>query len=371
MEPVMDLRPLSTHSYINEPVALATAWSTANHDKKMRARDAAEFLGVSECELVATQIGSAATRLNQDWVSILQRVKSLGRVMALTRNYAVVHERKGVYLDASATGHMGLVLGDDIDLRLFFSQWQHGYALTEIDGDTTKRSIQFFDDAGDAVHKIFLQPESDADEFEMIVEQFRANNQAAGERVCVRKPPLKVVSTAAVDVDAFRVAWANLQDTHEFFGLLKKFAVARTDAFRLADPQFVQQVGLTAAKDMLDAASVKKAEIMCFVGNVGCIQIHTGEVSNIKVMGPWLNVLDADFNLHLRQDMLHEAWVVKKPTADGIVTSLELFDRDGVQLAQFFGRRKPGKPERADWREIIQTISATCATPQAQQLVAA
>ena len=367
----MSLSPLSTHTYINDPVALAAALTTANHDKKMRVRDAAEFLGVSECELVATQVGSVATRLNQDWVSILQRVKSIGRVLALTRNYAVVHERKGVYLDASATGHMGLVLGDDIDLRLFFSQWQYGYALTEIDGDTTKRSIQFFDGAGDAVHKIFLQPESAADEFDMVVEQFRADDQAPGQRVHARKAPLKMVVNTAIDVDAFRAAWANMQDTHEFFGLLKKFAVARTDAFRLADPMFVEQVSVMAAKNMLEAASARQAEIMCFVGNVGCIQIHTGPVNNIKVMGPWLNVLDADFNLHLRQDMLAEAWVVKKPTADGIVTSLELFDRDGIQLAQFFGKRKPGNPERQDWREIIESIVANASIAQVESRVAA
>ncbi len=367
----MELRALSTHPYTNDSALLAATWATVNQDKKMRARDAAEFLGVSECELVATQIGSITTRLNADWVSILQRVKSIGRVMALTRNYAVVHERKGIYLDASAMGHMGLVLGDDIDLRLFFSQWQHGYALTEIDGDTSKRSIQFFDDAGDAVHKIFLQPESDADEFDLVVEQFRADDQTPGQRVHVRKETLKTVVNKGVDVDAFRTAWANLQDTHEFFGLLKKFAVARTDAFRLAEPQYVQQVELSAAKQMLDEAAQKQAEIMCFVGNVGCIQIHTGAVSNIKVMGPWLNVLDADFNLHLRQDMLHEAWVVKKPTVDGIVTSLELFDRDGVQLAQFFGKRKPGKPERDDWRDIIDLIVANSSIAQIESRVAA
>jgi putative hemin transport protein len=358
----MSQRPLSTHPYISAPTDLLDAWKTANQDKKMRARDAAEFLGVSEAELVAAEVGGVATRLQSNWVGILQRVKSIGRVMALTRNYAVVHERKGVYLDASAMGdahQMGLVLGDDIDLRLFFSHWQHGYALTEIDGYTTKRSLQFFDDAGDAVHKIFLQPDSDIDEFEMVVEQFRADNQSSGERVLERKIVPQAVPNTTVDVDAFRLAWANLQDTHEFFGLLNKFAVARTEAFRLADPQFVVPVALSAARETLEAAAKKNADIMCFVGNAGCIQIHTGSVRNIKVMGPWLNVLDPDFNLHLREDMIHEAWVVKKPTADGIVTSLELFNRYGVQLVQFFGKRKPGQPEREDWREIVKSLIAT------------
>jgi putative hemin transport protein len=276
--------------------------------------------------------------------------------MALTRNHAVVHERKGCYKDVSATGPMGLAIGDDIDLRLFFSQWRHGYALVETDGATIKRSLQFFDAAGEAVHKIFLQPESDVDEFDMLVEQFRAANQTAGERVLSKPPCVAVAPDSEIDVDGMRAAWDRMRDTHEFFGLLKKYGVARTQALRLADPEYVTRVATSATKQMLEHAAASGAAIMCFVGNHGCIQIHTGPVANIKVMGPWLNVLDPDFNLHLREDLVHELWIVKKPTSEGIVTSLEVFDRDGLQIAQFFGKRKPGLPEREDWREIVEHL---------------
>ena len=71
----------------------------------------------------------------------------------------------------------------------------------------------------------------------------------------------------------------------------------------------------------------RRTPIMCFVGNPGCIQIHTGPIYTLKVMGPWFNILDPTFNLHLREDAIHQGWVVRKPTRDGIVTSLELFDR--------------------------------------------
>lgn len=340
----------------NDVAALRAAWHTATQDRKMRVRDAAEFLGVSECELVATQVGAEATRLEGPWIDVLKRVGSLGRVMALTRNNAVVHERKGPYKDVSATGMMGLVLGEDIDLRLFLSHWTFGYAVVEQDGEYTKRSLQFFDAAGDAVHKIFLQPESSVDEFDLLVAQFTSDNQAPGEIVGTRAVPAAPAPDAEIDVASLRVGWANLKDTHEFFGLLKQHKVARTQAMRLADPAYVRRVDNTAARAMLEAAAQHKADIMCFVGNAGCIQIHTGPVANIKVMGPWLNVLDTDFNLHLREDMVHETWVVQKPTTEGMVTSLELFDRAGVQLVQFFGKRKPGIPERADWREILKAL---------------
>ena len=96
----------------------------------------------------------------------------------------------------------------------------------------------------------------------------------------------------------------------------------------------------------------------------GNLQIHQGKVRTVRVLERghggqenWLNILDPDVNMHLRMDLVHTAWVVKKPTTEGEVTSLELFDKDKNMIAQFFGLRKPGIPEREEWRQIIQSLS--------------
>ena len=107
---------------------------------------------------------------------------------------------------------------------------------------------------------------------------------------------------------------------------------------------------------LLHLAAAQATPIMVFVGNRGMIQIHGGPVANIKQTGPWLNVLDSDFNLHLREDHIASAWIVRKPTADGIVTSLELFDDMHENIVMFFGRRKPGQPELPAWRELISQL---------------
>ena len=46
------------------------------------------------------------------------------------------------------------------------------------------------------------------------------------------------------------------------------------------------------------------------------------------------------------------AVLVSKPTDDGPVTSIEVFDRHGDVIVMFFGARKPGQPERPDWRAL-------------------
>jgi putative hemin transport protein len=351
----------SVQSYRDDPSALKAAWDEIRAaEKPMRTRDAANFLGVSECELVASEVGHGVTRLDGPALDILKRVEGFGRVMALTRNEGTVHERKGVYQNLSANGHVGLALGDDIDLRLFFSHWKHAYAIVDEakDGnkENTKRSLQFFDAAGDAVHKIFLQPDSNLEEFELVMEGFAANHQVPGERVEERAARVAEKPDAEIDVATFRTEWLALKDTHEFFGLLKRHGVSRRQGLRLAPDGMAYRADLSASRVMLETAAAQNIAIMVFVGNPGCIQIHTGPVANIRVMGPWLNVLDPDFNLHLREDHIDQAWVVKKPTTEGIVTSLELFNADGDTLVQFFGKRKPGIPELEQWRTLVERL---------------
>ena len=49
--------------------------------------------------------------------------------------------------------------------------------------------------------------------------------------------------------------------------------------------------------------------------------------------------------------------MTRKPTEDGIVTAVEVFDADGEIIATLFGKRKPGQPELELWREIVAKLS--------------
>ncbi|MBL8532420.1 MAG: hemin-degrading factor [Betaproteobacteria bacterium] len=349
-----------------EPSALRGRWEQLKAERKVRNREAASLLGVSEGQLIASLCKTAATRLDPRFPEILKSLQNAGRTMALTRNEACVHERVGVYEDVSHEGPVGLVLGPDIDLRIFYRGWSAGFAVDESHDGGPGRSLQFFDKHGQAIHKIYMRDEGARGAWEQVSREFAFGDQSGTLAVETYTPPVKNLRPdEAVDVPGFRKAWAGLQDTHDFFGMLKKFDVARTQAMRLADRQFACPVPLDAPTQVLRAAAESGVPIMVFVGNPGCIQIHTGAVKNVQAMGPWINVMDPEFNLHLRQDLVAEAWVVRKPTVDGIVTSLEIFDSEGELIAQFFGARKPGIPEKAEWRDLLDaTFPALIGTRQ-------
>ena len=318
---------------------------------KTRIRDAAKELNTTEAELVATGIGENVTLLAGDFRELIKEVNSLGHVMALTRNDHVVHERKGVYEKISFNNHVGLVLGEDIDLRLFLGDWKFGFAVSEND----RHSLQFFNSFGEATHKIYLTEISNKEAYDALVTKYSAEDQDISLVISEKttKPAESEVVTE-IDREAFQAEWLALKDTHDFFTLLRKYNLSRKQALRNAPEGYAYRITPESMKAVFEAASAAQLPIMVFVSNPNCIQIHTGPISKIFVMGPWLNIMDPEFNLHLRQDAIDEAWIVRKPTEDGVVTGIELIDKEGTMFNQFFGKRKPGIPELPEWPALIE-----------------
>jgi len=323
---------------------------------KLRIRNAAQELDVSEMELLATRLDDDVVLLKPLFAEILEEVKSLGKVMALTRNDTCVHERKGVYLNPDfSSPHAGLFVGEDIDLRIFLAHWKTAFAVDE----GAKKSLQFFGKDGMAIHKIYLTKDSDEKAFETLVQKYIAPEQHT--TIAVEALPEKPEETpdTEIDVESFQKAWTALKDTHHFFGMLRKFGVSRTQALRLApNNYYASKIDNSKVVTLLEESAATGLPIMVFTGNHGNIQIHTGSIKRTLWHGSWFNVMDPDFNLHLDTARIDQTWIVRKPTEDGVVTAVEVFDASGEIIVQFFGKRKPGIPELEAWRELVAGLEA-------------
>ncbi|WCM41971.1 hemin-degrading factor [Flavobacterium sp. CBA20B-1] len=345
---------------MNTTESLKTQWDLLKQEQPhLRIRNAAAQLGVSEMELLATKIDNGVTRLRPEFKEILSEMESLGKVMALTRNDECVHERKGIYLNGDFSNpHAGLFVGEDIDLRIFLSHWKKAFAVTEENARGTSKSIQFFGKDGEAIHKIFLTAESNETAFDALVEKYKSEDQQPYETTEAYTVNLDEKPDNEIDVEGFKQAWIDLKDTHEFFGMLRKFGVSRTQALRLAPSDFhAKQISKDAIVTMLEEVAKEKTPIMVFVGNKGNIQIHTGNIRKTMWHQEWYNIMDPDFNLHLDMSKIAQTWVVRKPTEDGVVTAIEVFNEMGDIIVQFFGKRKPGIPELDVWRTTVEKLN--------------
>lgn len=337
--------------------SLFTRYEQLRADKpRLHARDAAKTLGVSEVELVAAL--PSARALVGPFPAIVAGLETVGDVKTLTRNEAAVLERWGRFskLELVEHAHLGQVVGEEIDLRLFFRAWKFGYFVAERGPKGPRISLQFFDAQGDSIHKVYAEDDAAAEAITRL-----ADAHAGDPGPVELEAPSPVETPADVDVAAFREGWDAMQDTHEFHMLLRKFRLPRLAALELAGAPRAQHASPDALERILEASAAAAEPIMIFVGSRGALQIHTGVIGRVQRMGGYLNVLDPRVNLHVRDDMVRHAFIVRKPTADGIVTSVELYDETGETLAMVFSKRKPGQLEKEWWRELAASLERPAA----------
>ena len=359
------------------PATLAERWSTLRTEQpKLQIRDAARALGSSEAQLLATNIGKGVTRLQADGNQpreIMRAALDLGLVQAITRNENGVIETTGVASKFKQAGDKseqadakqdpetearqrniaGGYLGGQIDLRFHFEHWKYAFAVEQAgrDGKPT-RSLQFFDANGTAVHKIYVRSDAGVAVYDKLVANFRMPQQSGELNVLAVAPKAAEKSDAEIDVKEFQLAWKDMTDVHQFAQIMREFHLTREQALRLAPAGVVERVTPQALRTLLENAAKDKVAIMVFLGNEGLTQIYSGKIEKTMAAGGYFNVLDPDFNLHIRDTALRSGWVVKR----GGVTSVEFFDNDGTQVVSFFGVRERGKPQPQAWVDLADSL---------------
>lgn len=346
---------------------LAQRWSALRAEQpKLPPRDAAQKLNVSEAELVATNVGQGVTRLRDGstaYKAVYDRLYELGQIKAITRNDNAVLERVGSVTKAKLNDEGRVIpgtgfAGGQIDLRFGTDNWRSAFAVVQPGREgKLSRSLQFFDMHGDAVNKIYLDNEAGVAAFDKLVADFKAGDQRTALKV--DRAPAKLVKkpNGEVDVKELRASWNELTDVHEFPRLLKDLGITREQALDLIGKDAAYRISAQSVQRLLDSASRQSQPIMVFVSNPGMTQIFSGTVKQVKATGEWFNVLDPDFNLHLRQAGIDHGWVVKRPAKDGVITSVEFYDANGEQVVNFFSRRDRNKEESPTWRSIVASLT--------------
>ncbi|WP_309251732.1 ChuX/HutX family heme-like substrate-binding protein [Herbaspirillum rubrisubalbicans] len=223
--------------------SLSERWAQLQQAQpKLHTRDAARELGVSEAQLLATQIGPGAQRLRaseQDIQALLERLPELGRIKAITRNEDAVLERAGEVTPVRRDEQGRVVpgtgfAGGPIDLRFGNAGWGSAFAVVQAGrAGKTSRSLQLFDRQGNAVHKVYLDNEQHVAQFDQLVADFRMADQHAALTVELAAPPALPAAAATPSAEAIRQlrqSWQALTDVHQFPRLLRELKLTREQA---------------------------------------------------------------------------------------------------------------------------------------------
>lgn len=321
----------------------------------LRIRNAANMLGVSEAELLATDCGGDVKRLSLDPADLLAELKQCGPLMALVRNAYAVHETTGTFGELKGQASVRMFLGEQ-DQRLFVNRWTRAFAVQV----GARESVQFFNAHGRACFKLFTTPDTDMDAWQALIARFIAHDQSTQESgIEAESPDQHVAMLSREQVQDLRARWRNIRDVHQFQGLLKRFGIRRLTALEEAGPEWAQSLSSDAMEHMLEQARDHQLPLMTFVSNGDAVQIHTGIPRKLMRTGAWFNILDPDFSLHLNTEAIAQVWRVRRPVKEGAVTSVEAFDHRGELIVQCFGKRTEGESENPAWRQLAEELPAS------------
>ncbi|WP_145541920.1 hemin-degrading factor [Yersinia alsatica] len=338
--------------------------SMKQENPALLAADLAQKMNISEAELAYARVGKDTERLDINASTLLAELASVGVTRSVTANHAAVHEHMGQYQNLRLHGHLGLILNPRaLDLRLFCRQWDAIFSLREATAQGEQLSIQCFDLQGHLIHQIYYTHETDHHAWHALVAKYRTLNNAP-----LVLPPTDEEFSPELPIDnaAIDSEWRKMSDIHQFFMLLKRNKITRKQAFQAVGDDLAYQVDNQSIQQILDDAQTCQNEIMLFVGNSGCMQIFTGVIDQFTLIQDkqpsddhWINVLNQRFSLRLDLKAIAESWVTRKPTKDGLVSSLELLDSRGKHILQVFGQRAEGQPEQNQWHQQLAKLTTT------------
>ena len=322
-------------------------------DKPPRAREAAKKLNISEAEYASLSCGETVHALNTErLLDLINQLHRIGEVMALTRNDVIVLEHHGIYNHPVSKHGYVIINEPDMDLRLKVSDWQYAFAVDE----GGRQSFQFFDQHGQAAHKIYMTKHSNLQVYDELVSQFIIDNEL--EAISIPKELIASSlaissSTPKVDKKAFQQEWLALDNPHHIDSLFQSYDLTRPQAYR-----YLEGAATLLKKNALQPLLEKSAEnnwsLLMFVPNASATQIHNGVVHKLLTMGPWFNVLDPKFNMHANLQLVAETWLVEKQTNGESVLSLELFDaNDKAVMMVYLHPSSRTKVLSQQWKDFL------------------
>jgi len=301
----------------------------------------------------------ARRALDPDPTRLLGVVPDLGPVVAVTENFGARLRCDGTYGAPDIGRHTGIVIGDNIDLRVFPSGFTSAYATPN---DAEPQALVVLDASGVRSHLIELGPDSNRLAYASAVASLATGDDAPATdddafATLASASSSPALDDASVDVAAYRQAYAAMTDTHDFFFLLRRFKLEREQGLRLAGFDYARPLGPSAYVALFEDALEHRIPLMLFVASDGMVQIASGPIDEIfRDTAEQFCVRSSRASLALAPDVLARAWAVTKPTSLGNVTSLELYGPHGELALQVFGERHEGNAERTDWHEAVDAL---------------
>ena len=313
-------------------------------EKKLGHQELAQFLEITEAELVDAHVGiskldviksvpqlARAIRLKKPWSSLIPMIQRLGDVMSSARNKSTVHELKGSYKNAYLENETYKIVSDHFQLQLKYLRCEFAYLFEECQEDAVQRSIQFFDECGQAMYKIFLLPDSHHWYFDEIAKRHGDTHQEPG--ILIHDQMIEEISVQSSQINRFNE--------------LKQLGC-----------ECAKPIDTEALCFILESAAHLKLPLKISLTNLAVHQTYQGPVHEWSNVNSWGHLIHQDFKLNLDLRKIPLIWLVHHLHRENMKTSIELCNQNGT-MALVIGHADYAELNQVEnWQNLIKQGSA-------------
>ena len=296
-------------------------------NKKIRIRDAASKLNVSEAELLSLESNKGVSFLSIDNLDVFFKkvLNNIEKIMVLIRSDFVVHEK--IVLTDGLIYKEGSII-DNIDPNcplVSFNPNLISYVFYEkklLNKKRELRSFQFFDQCGNAILKIYLKSNEDST-FDGIADLYEIDYDYELQKHIIRRDSAQFDKKTILHID--------LLNNKEL----------------VDNPKHIHNDKL---RFFLNAFSDKEIPIQIHAFGIDSIQYHRGIVKNIVDFGPWLNVIDKKFNIHVLENKILKTSILEYKNRSDSIYLINIIDENNNLVLGIGGLEK----SIDDFNEVIR-----------------
>ena len=290
---------------------LKVEWSNfkSNSDnKKVRIKDAAEILYTNEAALLSTEIGEKIYFLKiSNFEDFFIQLSNIDKVMFLIRSQYVVHETTIIPSQIKYLNNK-LILSNSPDYTLIdydIKSFKYVFYEQKTHSGRTLKSFQFFNQFGTAVLKIYLRGKKDL-EFNQIAETFYTDYAYELQEEISCKPVIRQFS----------------EFYYSEYGIDNNF-IKKTDY----EKNFLRK--------LLELLTDNKIPTRIHAFGENIFQQYSGKIKKLIDFGPWINIMDKNFNLHVLEEKIIRSTVSHLISNENELLTISFVDDNNYKVLEF------------------------------------
>lgn len=297
-------------------------------------------------------LGDRVLRLQDEPARLFRALRRFGQLEAGTANRACSLWQTTAHgdLEYAAVCGVARLRRGPVTLECFPRQWAAVLAVLAPVAGIAPRSLLCFDAHGALRHQWHVPAGSAGLAFEELVCALLHPDQRDLPRP---RPLVAPVEAAHVDLAALEQGWSVLREPADFAGLLRRHGLRRLRAYRLVRDKFARPVSLDSVPALLSLGAARQTPLSLRCGNRGAVQRFEGALPLPAWQGDTLCVRQGGLRFSLSMRDVASVWRVRKPSVDGVVTTIELFDGQDERVLTISGARGYGRMELPSWRALL------------------